>query len=222
MQAFGGMMEAQGQYASQRDAVNASNQSAYNDYMYRRQMQDFERKRATQRYQIAVQQYEQTKQAEYEALGKNYNALQRQLDNSYRSAFEAEQNESMMLAQSLGKGSTRGLSGKTAARMDNAAYAQRGRNLAIRQANLLEAGYGYKDKAEKERINSYSRVRQAYAPVSQGVQFGPSAPAPVYQSQPNRLGLYSGMINAGVGGFQTASSLAPESNFLNLFRGPKG
>ena len=163
MQAFGGMMEAQGQYASQRDAVNASNQSAYNDYMYRRQMQDFERKRATQRYQIAVQQYEQTKQAEYEALGKNYNALQRQLDNSYRSAFE-----------------------------------------------------------EKERINSYSRVRQAYAPVAQGVQFGPSAPAPVYQSQPNRLGLYSGMINAGLGGFQTAAGLAPEGNFLNLFRGPKG
>ena len=183
MQAFGGMMEAQGQYASQRDAVNASNQSAYNDYMYRRQMQDFERKRATQRYQIAVQQYEQTKQAEYEALGKNYNALQRQLDNSYRSAGALQ------------------ISG---------------------QANLLEAGYGYKDKAEKERINSYSRVRQAYAPVSQGVQFGPSAPAPVYQSQPNRLGLYSGMINAGLGGFQTAAGLAPEGNFLNLFRGPKG
>ena len=85
----------------------------------------------------------------------------------------------MMLAQSLGKGSTRGLSGKTAARMIMLLMHNEVGTLLSGKLTCFEAGYGYKDKAEKERINSYSRVRQAYAPVSQGVQFGPSTVLPV-------------------------------------------
>ena len=213
-------LSAFGSDRSQRDQIKAQNKATRRDFLYQTQMQAFERQQAIERYQIAVKQYEQEKQAQYEALGKNYNALQRQLDNSYRTAFYEEQQESIELAKSLGRGTTRGLSGKSAARMDNEVYQQRGRNQAIRKQNLLESGYAYRDKANILRDNAYSNVRRAYGPVAQGVKFGPNIPQPVYQSQPNRFGLYSGLLNAGIAGFNATAALSPEGNIGNLFKSP--
>ena len=213
-------LQAIGADQSQRDGIRASNRAAQRDFQYRSQLQAFERSRAIEEYGIRVKQYEQEKQAQYEALGKNYNALQRQLDNSYRTAFYEEQQESIELAKSLGRGTARGLSGKSAARMDNEVYQQRGRNQAIRKQNLLESGYQYRDRANILRDNAYSNVRRAYGPVAQGVKFGPNIPQPVYQSQPNRFGLYSGLLNAGIAGFNATAALSPEGNIGNLFKSP--
>lgn len=214
-------LQAFGSYQSQVDETKASNRAARRDYQYRRSLQAFERKRAVEEYKIKVGLYEQEKQAQYEALGKNYNALQRQLDNAYRTAFVEEQNEAISLAQSLGRASTKGVSGRTAERMDTMQYQQRGRNQAIRAQNLLESGYQYKDRAAIMRDQTYSNVRRAYGEVAIAPQFGPDIPAPLMQSMPNRFGLYSGMLGAAVGGVSTAASLSPEGNIMNLFRNPK-
>jgi hypothetical protein len=214
-------LQAFGADQSQRDGIRASNRAAQRDFRYRSQLQAFERSRAIEEYNIKVGLYEQEKQAQYEALGKNYNALQRQLDNAYRTAFYEEQNEAIQLAKSIGSASTRGMSGVSASRVDREPYAERGRNQAIRAQNLLESGYQYKDRANILRDQAYSNVRRAYGSVAIAPKFGPNIPEPVLQSQPNRFGLYSGLLGAAVGGFNTFSSFAPEGNFMNFFRTPK-
>lgn len=210
-------LQAFGADQSQRDGIRASNRATQRDFQYRRSLQAFERSRAVEEYGIRVKQYEQEKQAQYEALGKNYNALQRQLDNSYRSAFYEEQQEAINLAKSLGRGSAKG---KSSARLDNEVYQQRGRNQAIRKQNLLESGYEYRDRANILRDQAYSNVRRAYGDVAIAPKFGPDIPAPVLQSQPNRFGLYSGLIGAAVSGFNATSALSPEGNIGNLFKKP--
>ena len=85
------------------------------------------------------QTFQRNKTNIYEALGLNYNASQRQLDNAYRSAFYDEQNEAIQLAKQIGSASTRGMSGVSASRVDREPLAERGRNIAIRRQNLLEA-----------------------------------------------------------------------------------
>ena len=215
-------IQAYGQYQSQVDATRAQNRADQRDFQYRKSLQAFERQRELKRYEIAKKQYETDKREIYTSLGKNYNALQRQLDNAYRTAFYEEQNESIALAKSLGRASTKGLSGKTAERMDAAQYQQRGRNQAMRAQNLLESGYRYKDQAEIARDTAYGQVRRAYSNVAMAPMFGPDLPAPVARSMPNRFGLYSGLLGAAVGGVSTAASLSPEGNIFNLFRKPTG
>jgi len=220
LQAFGGMMSAQGQYDAQVAGVRGRNRAAMRQYQYQQQVEAFERQRAIERQRIAVQQYQRVTTNTYNALGQNYNALQRQFDNQYRLAFEAEQNEAIQLAQTLGKASTRGLSGRTAERVDTAAYQQRGRNQAMRQQNLIESEYAYRDQAGRVRQDAYNTVLNAYGSVANPLMFGPSRPAPVMESMPNRMGLYGGYVSAFTSGLGTVSSLSPGGSLTNLFRSP--
>ena len=214
-------LQSFGQYQSERDGIRAANEADQRDFQYRKSLQAFERKRERERYDILKKQYELNKTEIYKSLGKNYNALQRQLDNSYRTAFYEEQQEQIKLAKSL-KGSTRGVAGKSSARMDNEIYQQRERNQAIRKQNLLESGYRYRDQANIARDRAYGQVREAYSTVAVPPMFGPDIPAPVSRSMPNRFGLYSGLLGAAVSGFNTASSLSPGGNIGNLFKKPTG
>jgi hypothetical protein len=215
-------LQSFGQYQSERDAIRAANEADQRDFLYRRQLQAFERERETKRYDILKKQYELNKTEIYKSLGKNYNALQRQLDNAYRTAFYEEQNEAIKLAKSIGSASTRGMSGVSASRVDREPYAERGRNQAIRAQNLLESGYRYRDQANIARDRAYGQVREAYSTVAVPPMFGPNIPAPVSRSMPNRFGLYSGLLGAAVSGFNTASSLSPGGNIGNLFKKPTG
>ena len=204
--AVAGGLQAYGQYESERGAADAFNRGIDRQDAYNQRRYDFNvrQEKAIRAAQEAT--YQRNKTNIYEALGLNYNASQRTLDNAYRSAFYEEQNEMIQLAKSLGRGTTRGMSGKSAARMDNDVYASRGRNLAIRQQNLQEAGAQYRDDTNIMRNRAYSDVLRAYEPVSTPLMFGPRPIRGQYQQGPNRFGLAAGLVSSAVSGFQTGAS----------------
>lgn len=206
LQALSGTLSAIGQDQQQRDQIRAQNAAGERQTLFEQQRQQFERRQALAIRQAQTEQYERNKTNIYEALGLNYNAAQRQLDNAYRSAFYEEQNEAIQLAKQIGSASTRGMSGVSASRVDRQPYAERGRNVAIRQQNLQEAGYQYQDETRIMRNRAYSDVLRAYEPVSTPLMFGPDIPNFVPQQQPNRLGLYAGIGSSILGGVQTGLS----------------
>lgn len=206
LQALSGTLSAIGQDQQQRDQIRAQNAAGERQTLFEQQRQQFERRQALAIRQAQTEQYERNKTNIYEALGLNYNAAQRQLDNAYRSAFYEEQNEAIQLAKQIGSASTRGMSGVSASRVDRQPYAERGRNVAIRQQNLQEAGYQYQDETRIMRNRAYSDVLRAYEPVSTPLMFGPDIPNFVPQKQPNRLGLYAGIGSSILGGVQTGLS----------------
>ena len=206
LSALSGSLQAIGADQQQRDQIRASNAAGLRQTLFEQQRQQFERRQALAIRKAQTEQYERNKTNIYEALGLNYNAAQRQLDNAYRSAFYEEQNEAIQLAKQIGSASTRGMSGVSASRVDRQPYAERGRNVAIRQQNLQEAGYQYQDETRIMRNRAYSDVLRAYEPVSTPLMFGPDIPNFVPQQQPNRLGLYAGIGSSILGGVQTGLS----------------
>lgn len=201
-----GTLSAFGQDQQQRDQIRASNAAGQRETAFQQARQQFERRQALAIRKAQTEQFERNKTNIYEALGLNYNAAQRQLDNAYRSAFYEEQNEAIQLAKQIGSASTRGMSGVSASRVDREPYAERGRNIAIRQQNLQEAGYQYQDETRIMRNRAYSDVLRAFEPISTPLMFGPNIPNFVPQQQPNRLGLYAGIGSSILGGVQTGLS----------------
>lgn len=206
LQALSGTLSAFGQDQQQRDQIRASNAAGQRETAFQQARQQFERRQALAIRKAQTEQFERNKTNIYEALGLNYNAAQRQLDNAYRSAFYEEQNEAIQLAKQIGSASTRGMSGVSASRVDREPYAERGRNIAIRQQNLQEAGYQYQDETRIMRNRAYSDVLRAFEPISTPLMFGPNIPNFVPQQQPNRLGLYAGIGSSILGGVQTGLS----------------
>jgi hypothetical protein len=203
LSALSGSLQAIGSDQQQRDQIRAQNAAGQRQTQFDQQRQQFERRQALAIRKAQTEQFERNKTNIYEALGLNYNAAQRQLDNAYRSAFYDEQNEAIQLAKSIGSASTRGMSGVSASRVDREPYAERGRNVAIRQQNLKEAGYQYQDETRIMRNRAYSDVLRAFEPISTPLMFGPNIPNFVPQKQPNRLGLYAGIGSSILGGVQT-------------------
>lgn len=203
LSALSGSLQAIGSDQQQRDQIRAQNAAGQRQTQFEQQRQQFERRQALAIRKAQTEQFERNKTNIYEALGLNYNAAQRQLDNAYRSAFYDEQNEAIQLAKQIGSASTRGMSGVSASRVDREPYAERGRNVAIRQQNLQEAGYQYQDETRIMRNRAYSDVLRAFEPISTPLMFGPNIPNFVPQKQPNRLGLYAGIGSSILGGVQT-------------------
>jgi hypothetical protein len=203
LSALSGSLQAIGSDQQQRDQIRAQNAAGQRQTQFEQQRQQFERRQALAIRKAQTEQFERNKTNIYEALGLNYNAAQRQLDNAYRSAFYDEQNEAIQLAKQIGSASTRGMSGVSASRVDREPYAERGRNVAIRQQNLKEAGYQYQDETRIMRNRAYSDVLRAFEPISTPLMFGPNIPNFVPQKQPNRLGLYAGIGSSILGGVQT-------------------
>ena len=203
LQALSGTLSAIGQNQQQRDQILASNAAGLRQNQFDQARQAFERRQALAIRKAQEENFGRSKTNIYEALGLNYNAAQRGLDNAYRTAFADEQNEAIQLAKSIGSASTKGMTGVSASRVDRQPYADRGRNVAMRQQNLQEAQAQYKDETRMLGNRAYSDVLRAFEPISTPLMFGPDIPNFVPQKQPNRLGLYANIGNSILGGVQT-------------------
>ena len=207
IQAIGQGLGAYGQYQSEQAAADAYNRGIDRQYEYDLARYNFDVQQQKAIRAAQEKTFERNKENIYEALGLNYNAAQRGLDNAYRSAFKQEQDEAIQLARSIGSASTKGMTGVSASRVDRSPYAERGRNIAIRQQNLKEAQYQYQDETRMMRNNAYSDVLRAFEPISTPLMFGPNVPGYIPQQSPNRMGLAAGITGAVAGGLSSGISM---------------
>ena len=87
LQAIGQGLGAFGQYQSERDATRAYNRGIDRQFQYDTARYNFDVQQQKAIRAAQEQTFQRNKTNIYEALGLNYNASQRQLDNAYRSAF---------------------------------------------------------------------------------------------------------------------------------------
>jgi len=135
---------------------------------------------------------------------------QLRLNEAFNQAAMAKQGMLGQIIQGRGSIAASGQSGRSVAKMDQAALAAFGRNNAVISQNLVNSRNAMIRANEETRLGLNAANMQAW----RGVQFAPqpttSPVAPMLNGMPNKpssFGLVSGLIGAGVSGFSAYNSL---------------
>ena len=134
---------AVGQHQSASAAAAAQNEASIREYKYQLKVRRKNWDRERERYAHQVTQYK-TKTLENEAAANRaYVSEQTRLNNIYKKASFAQQDQLVKLAQSSGQVAASGRTGRSAQRLDTNVVSQFGRNQAIMAESLLGAQAAY-------------------------------------------------------------------------------
>ena len=203
-----GAMGAVGQHQSASAQASAANAAATSNYKY--QLKVRERAWDRERHVYGRKLFEHDEQLKENNLAaqRAYSGEQRKLNEAYRQAAFSNQAMVTQLLGMEGKGTAaRGMTGRTADRMDASQLAAFGRNQAILAQSLTsarQAGEFRKDSIRRELKNTN---RQAYSEVAIAPTPGVAPPPPTMQPGPSGLGLLAGLGSAAVDGYGTYNQL---------------
>lgn len=217
-----GAVGAFGQHDAQQRAYRDQVASVDRQNEYTRRQWDYTLKERDRDWmnQLAIWN---AKRAEYGAtLDQNAQAADRaqaseqlKLNDMFNAAWFGQQDMLSSLIQARGGNLASGQSGRSVAKMDQSTLAAFGRNNATIAQNLSNA------RNSMIRANDYTRqqLNAANMQAWRQVQFAPQpTTAPVtpmlgaYPSNPGSTGLWTGLLGAGLSGFNTYSSMkAPPS-----------
>ena len=219
-----GALGAYGQYQSQQDAARAANQGRINNYKYQLQVRENNWMRAKSDWENDKINYEETVADNSFAAQEGYARAQRQLNEQFKAAAFSEQGDMIKLLESQGQMAASGRAGKSAQRLDDSMVAAWGRNNATKAASLASSKEGYQQQVE----DIWRQQRDANESAFDEVAFAPQpdmAPQkPMMEKGPSKLGLVTGIAQAGMGGFSTYQSLkaptafTPQNNSLKIPR----
>ena len=191
---------AVGQHQSASAAAAAQNEGAVRNYKYQLKVRRRNWDRERERYAHQVTQYK-TKTLENEAAANRaYVSEQTRLNNIYKKAGFAQQDQLVKLAQSSGQVAASGRTGRSAQRLDTNVVSQFGRNQAIMAESLLGAQAAYDTRTGGIRRAQISQQNQDFSDVAYAPEPGVAPPQPVMRQGPSGLGLMAGLLGAGVDG----------------------
>ena len=198
-----GVMGAVGQHQSASAQAAAQNQAAISNYKYQLKVRRKNWDRERERYAHQVTQYKTQSMENEAAANRAYVSEQQRLNNIYKKASFAKQDQLVKLAQSTGQMASRGATGKSAQRLDTSVASQFGRNQAIMAESLLGAQQSYDTRTEAIRRQQISSNNEAFNDVAYAPEPGVAPPQPVMRQGPSGLGLMAGLLGAGVDGYST-------------------
>lgn len=191
---------AVGQHQSASAAAAAQNEGAIRQYKYQLKVRRRNWDRERERYAHQVTQYK-TKTLENEAAAQRaYVSEQTRLNNIYKKASFAQQDQLVKLAQGSGQMAASGRTGRSAQRLDTNVVSQFGRNQAIMAESLLGAQAAYDTRTGGIRRQQISQQNQDFSDVAYAPEPGVAPPQPVMRQGPSGLSLMSGLLGAGVSG----------------------
>lgn len=202
-----GALGAVGQHQSASAQASAANAAATSNYKYQLKMRERSWDRERYRYGQQLHQYNMQTQENYSAAQKAYSSEQRRLNEIFRKAAFDQQGMLTQVAGSQGKMTAAGRSGRSADRINNSLLSAYGRNQAIQAESLLSAQNAYTAATGTIRDQLRNSNRDAFNAVAINPQPGIAPPPPVMQQGPSGIGLMSGLLSAGVSGFQTYNNL---------------
>jgi hypothetical protein len=205
-----GALGAVGQHQSASAQAAAQNQAATSNYKYQLKVRERSWDRERHRYGRQLYQYEDARQENSLAGSRAYAGAQRQLNTAYQQASLKQQANLVQLLKGTGKQAAAGRTGKSAARLDNDIVSQFGRNQAIAAESLMGANQAYDRQVANTQREINNANTQAYEKVALAPQEGVAPPPPVMTPGPSGLGLAAGILDAGIGGYQTYNSLTPD------------
>ena len=194
-----GVMGAVGQHQSASASAAAQNQAAISNYKYQLKVRRRNWDRERERYAHQVTQYKTQSMENEAAANRAYVSEQQRLNNIYKKASFAKQDQLVKLAQSTGQMASRGATGKSAQRLDTSVVSQFGRNQAIMAESLLGAQQAYTTRTDGIRRELIGAQNKAFSDVAYAPEPGVAPPPPTMTPGPSGLGLMAGVLGAGVG-----------------------
>ena len=173
-----GVMGAVGQHQSASAQAAAQNQARISDYKYQLKVRRKNWDRERERYAHQVTQYKTQSMENEAAANRAYVSEQQRLNNIYKKASFAKQDQLVKLAQSTGQMASRGATGKSAQRLDTSVVSQFGRNQAIMAESLTSANYAAQATNRGTRRDLLSANNQAFEKVAVQPKPGVAPPPP--------------------------------------------
>ena len=198
-----GALGAVGQHQSASAAAAAQNEASIRNYKYQLKVRRRNWDRERERYAHQVTQYKTQSMENEAAAQRAYVSEQQRLNNIYKRASFAKQDQLVKLAQSTGQMAARGATGRSAQRLDTSVVSQFGRNQAIMAESLLGANQAYRTRTQGIRRELIGAQNQAFSQVAYAPEPGVAPPQPVMQQGPSGLSLMAGLASAAVSGVGT-------------------
>lgn len=201
--AFGSSaLGAIGSHQSASAAARAQNEGAIRSYKHQLKVREQNWNRERERYGHQIAQYRTQTLENDAAANRAYVSEQQRLNNIYKKAGFAQQDQLVKLAQSSGQVAASGRTGKSAQRLDTNVVSQFGRNQAIMAESLLGAQAAYNTRTEAIRREQISQQNQDFSNVAYAPKEGVAPPAPVMRQGPSGLSLAAGLMGSVVDGAQ--------------------
>jgi len=205
-----GAMAAVGSHQSASAAASAQNEGSIRNYKYQLKVREANWKRERERYEHKVGQYKRQTIENDAAANRAYVSEQQRLNNIYKKAGFAQQNQLVKLAQSSGKMAASGKTGQSTQRLDTDVVSQFGRNQAIMAESLLGAQSAFEDRTGAINRKLTSAQNEAYSQVAFAPELGVAPPAPVMRQGPSGLSLAAGLLGAGADGYKAYKQFGPK------------
>ena len=204
-----GVMGAVGQHQSASAQASAQNAAATSNYKYQLKVRERNWDREVHRYGRQLHQYDSQLQENSMAGQRAYSGAQRKLNSIYQQASFKQQANLVNLLKGSSGAASRGMTGRSAQRLDNDIVSQFGRNQAIAAESLMGANFAYDRQVAATQREINSANTQAYEKVALAPQEGVAPPPPVMTPGPSGLGLAAGILDAGIGAVGTYNKLSP-------------
>jgi hypothetical protein len=204
-----GGMGAIGSYQSASAAASAQNEGAIRSYKHQLKVREQNWNRERERYGHQIAQYRTQTLENDAAANRAYVSEQQRLNNIYKKAGFAQQNQLVKLAQSSGKMAASGRSGQSTQRLDTDVVSQFGRNQAIMAESLLGAQSAFASRTGAINRKLTSAQNDAYSQVAIAPEPGVAPSAPVMRQGPSGLSLAAGLLGAGVDGAKAYKQFGP-------------
>ena len=205
--AAAGGMGAIGSHQSAQAQADARNAAARSDYKYQLKVRERNWGREVHRYGRQLHQYDSQLQENSMAGQRAYSGAQEKLNNVYKQASFKQQANLVNLLKGSSGAASRGMTGRSAQRLDNDIISQFGRNQAIAAESLMGANIAYDRQVEATQREINSANTKAYEKVALNPQAGVAPAPPVMTPGPSGLSLAAGILDACVSGFSTYNSL---------------
>ena len=180
--------------------AEAANQNAIQQRQYEIQMQAFQQREAAANRQIELNQ---------QAASKAYMAEQNKIQAKYQKAALEADNLRLKSMQDAAKIQSSGKAGRSIGILAMDPNREYGRDLAVLGLNLGFANADYMQSVD----TIFDQATTANNQVASSRSAAPAKPTKV--RGPGSLGLIAGIASAGIGGFQTYSSLKAPSGYVN-------
>jgi hypothetical protein len=215
---FVGHNEKKQQVRDANRQIKAQNRFSMQNWQYNEQMRQRQNRNARAIYEMRKQEFSLQKELDYDAYKEFYEDSQLQFNNLVRDVKAKSFQSAMKLVafqnQSTASALNRGAVGRRAGVRAANAEIMRGIEQRSRADKLVFAEQQMDKNIGRQARRTNLRIQQAFNRIGPAPEDLPVAPMPVMgqmQRSPSDIGLYSGLLSAGLTGFTTMNSLTAPS-----------
>lgn len=222
-QAFGLFGERESQRQQVRNAnkqTRLKNQAAMQQWQYNEQMRQREQRQQEQLYQMRVKEFDFQKQLNYDEYKQYYEDSQQAFNQLVRDTRIASLQAGAKLAnlqnQNTASALNRGAVGRRAGVANASAQIWAGMEARNRADKLIFADQNRRKEVGRAARKTNLMTEMAFNRIGPKPEALPVAPMPAMmpmQQQASDIGLYSGLLKAGLSGLGTYSELSGKNPF---------